>query len=54
MARSFYGEAKRVSNRAIKAAGYRFRFPDYRSAFDRLWADGSWTDGEARSPIKRS
>ena len=30
MARSFYGENKRVSNAAIKAAGYRFRFPDYR------------------------
>ena len=26
MARSFYGENKRVSNAAIKEAGYRFRF----------------------------
>ena len=34
MARSFYGENKRVSNAAIKQAGYRFRYPDYRSAFD--------------------
>ena len=31
MARSFYGENKRVANTAIKAAGYRFRFPDYRA-----------------------
>ncbi|AZN97122.1 SDR family oxidoreductase [Mesorhizobium sp. M9A.F.Ca.ET.002.03.1.2] len=54
MARSFYGENKRVANTAIKAAGYRFRFPDYRSAFDHMWADGNWRDGEARSPMKRS
>lgn len=54
MARSFYGENKRVANKAIKEVGYRFLFPDYRSAFDRMWADGDWNDGEARSPIKRS
>lgn len=54
MARSFYGENKRVSNGAIKAAGYRFAFPDYRTAFDRMWAEGDWRgDGEtdAASPI---
>jgi nucleoside-diphosphate-sugar epimerase len=45
MARSFYGENKRVSNEAIKAAGYRFLFPDYRSALDRMWADGNWNEG---------
>ena len=38
MARSFYGENKRVSNALIKEAGYSFAFPDYRSAFDRMWA----------------
>jgi nucleoside-diphosphate-sugar epimerase len=54
MARSFYGENKRVANAAIKTAGYRFRFPDYRSAFDHMWASGDWRDGEARSPMKRS
>ena len=56
MARSFYGENKRVSNAAIKAAGYRFRFPDYRAALDRMWADGDWRgDGEAeRSPMNPS
>ncbi|WP_027040259.1 SDR family oxidoreductase [Mesorhizobium ciceri] len=53
MARSFYGENKRVGNAAIKATGYRFRFPDYRAAFDHMWASGGWRDGEARSPMKR-
>ncbi|MEW9836546.1 SDR family oxidoreductase [Mesorhizobium marinum] len=56
MARSFYGENKRVSNAGIKAAGYRFRYPDYRAALDGMWADGSWAgdgEGDARSPIKR-
>jgi len=53
MARSFYGENKRVANAAIKAAGYGFRFSDYRAAFDHMWASGDWRDGEARSPIKR-
>jgi nucleoside-diphosphate-sugar epimerase len=48
MARSFYGENKRVSNEAIKAAGYRFLFPDYRSALDRMWADGNWNEAEAQ------
>lgn len=54
MARSFYGENKRVSNAAIKAAGYRFRFPNYRVALDHMWTSGDWGDGEARSPMKRS
>jgi nucleoside-diphosphate-sugar epimerase len=54
MALSFYGENKRVANRGIKAAGYRFHFPDYRSALDHMWADGDWRDGEARSPMERS
>ncbi|MER8411408.1 SDR family oxidoreductase [Mesorhizobium sp. M1342] len=53
MARSFYGENKRVANMAIKAAGYSLRFPDYRAAFDHMWASGDWRDGEARSPMKR-
>lgn len=53
MARSFYGENKRVANAAIKAAGYSLRFPDYRAAFDHMWASGDWGDGEPRSPMKR-
>ncbi|WP_027169609.1 SDR family oxidoreductase [Mesorhizobium sp. WSM3224] len=52
MARSFYGENKRVANNAIKAAGYRFRFPNYRVALERMWAEGNWRDGEPRSPMK--
>lgn len=55
--RSFYGENKRVSNAAIKAAGYRFVFPDYRVALERMWTDGNWRgDGEAdaASPINAS
>jgi nucleoside-diphosphate-sugar epimerase len=44
MARSFYDENKRVSNQAIKQAGYRFRFPDYRTALEKMWEDGSWND----------
>jgi nucleoside-diphosphate-sugar epimerase len=54
MARSFYGENKRVSNALIKETGYRFAFPDYRSAFDRMWAGDDWRgDGaaDAASPI---
>ncbi|WFP63734.1 SDR family oxidoreductase [Mesorhizobium sp. WSM4904] len=54
MARSFYGENKRVANKAIKAAGYSFRFPNYRVALERMWADGNWRDGEPRSPMNRS
>ena len=56
MARSFYGENKRVSNAAIKGTGYRFRYPDYRSAFDAMWAAGDWKgegESDARSPMKR-
>ena len=56
MARSFYGENKRVSNALIRGTGYAFRYPDYRSAFDAMWADGSWAGDAAgaRSPIRAS
>lgn len=54
MARSFYGENKRVSNAALRQAGYALRFPDYRAAFDAMWAAGDWADGAARSAMKRS
>ena len=57
MARSFYGENKRVSNAAIKQVGYRFRYPDYRLAFDAMWAAQDWAGdgaGDARSPMKRA
>lgn len=51
MARSFYGENKRVSNAAIKKAGYSFQFPDYRAALSALWRDGDWRASES-SPAR--
>lgn len=42
MARSFYGENKRVANAKIRALGYAFRHPDYRAALTRLWREGNW------------
>ncbi len=41
MARSFYGENKRVSNRKLKdELGYAFRYPTYREALRALFAAG--------------
>jgi hypothetical protein len=57
MARSFYGENKRVSNALLKQTGYHFRHPDYRSAFTAMWADGSWRGTgktDSRSPIREA
>jgi len=42
MARSFYGENKRVSNGHIKARGFRFLYPDYRVSLAQLWESGQW------------
>lgn len=42
MARSFYGENKRVSNSRIQALGYTFIYPDYRTAFAAMWRDENW------------
>jgi nucleoside-diphosphate-sugar epimerase len=42
MARSFYGANKRISNAKIRAAGYQFRFPNYRMSLAELWASGRW------------
>ena len=36
MARSFYGENKRVRNERLKAAGYVMRYPDYRAGLKAL------------------
>ncbi|MGC4024207.1 MAG: SDR family NAD(P)-dependent oxidoreductase [Mesorhizobium sp.] len=55
MARSFYGENKRVSNARLKATGYAFRYPNYRAAFETMWREGNWQgagETDARSPIK--
>lgn len=40
MARSFYGENKRVSNAKLRASGYSMRYPDYRTALTALWGSG--------------
>lgn len=37
MARSFYGENKRVSNAKIKQLGFKFTYPNYRVALDYLY-----------------
>lgn len=42
MARSFYGENKRVSNAAIRTLGFEFAWPEYRSSLAQLWNDGTW------------
>lgn len=42
MARSFYGENKRVSNARIKSEGMVFKYPNYRIALEKMWRDGSW------------
>jgi nucleoside-diphosphate-sugar epimerase len=57
MARSFYGENKRVSNAAINAMGYEFEFPNYRAALDRMWTQQSWMgagESDARSPMRHN
>jgi nucleoside-diphosphate-sugar epimerase len=43
MARSFYGENKRVANGKSKSAlGLAYAYPNYRDAFARMWAEDSW------------
>lgn len=42
MARSFYGENKRVSNAKLRAAGFEFRHPNYRQSLGELHASGRW------------
>ena len=42
MARSFYGENKRVSNAKLRALGFPFRYPDYRMSLAELWSSGRW------------
>lgn len=53
MARSFYGENKRVRNDALKRSGYRLRYPDYRIAFDAMWLARNWKNGPARNAAGR-
>lgn len=42
MARSFYGENKRVSNARLREAGFQFAFPNYRVSLAQLWETGIW------------
>jgi len=42
MARSFYGETKRVSNARARALGFEFLYPDYRVSLDQMWNDQDW------------
>lgn len=42
MARSFYGENKRVSNRKIREFGFHFAYPDYAMSLADLWKCGNW------------
>lgn len=43
MARSFYGENKRVSNARSKAVlGMEYDWPDYRTSLTRMWEETSW------------
>lgn len=43
MARSFYGENKRVRNQKSKdILGMEYKWPDYRTALTRMWEAGSW------------
>ena len=46
MARSFYGENKRVSNAKLKLAVFEFAYPDFRTALDRMWTEESWLHAE--------
>ena len=43
MARSFYGDNKRVANARIRRElGIALRFPTYREGLGTLWRDGTW------------
>lgn len=37
MARSFWGENKKVSNEKLRMLGYEFEFPDYRQSLRQMW-----------------
>lgn len=43
MARSFYGENKRVSNTKSKQVlGLKYQWPDYKTALTRMWTENDW------------
>jgi dTDP-4-dehydrorhamnose reductase len=48
MARSFYGENKRVANRRLATElGVTLRYPTYREGLTALWRDGTWKGASA-------
>ncbi|WP_137134821.1 SDR family oxidoreductase [Rhizobium sp. FKY42] len=42
MARSFYGENKRVSNAKMRNLGFSFQFPNFKISLEQLWQSGRW------------
>ncbi|EJF90374.1 SDR family oxidoreductase [Bartonella tamiae] len=42
MARSFYNDNKRISNRKLRSIGYLFKYQNYQLALDAMWASGNW------------
>lgn len=42
MARSFYGDNKKISNKKLLKTGYRSKHPDYRTALDTMWLTDNW------------
>ncbi|MDO6965595.1 SDR family oxidoreductase [Rhizobium alvei] len=48
MARSFYGENKRVSNRKLRDLGFEFDYPDYEKSIRQMWEEKAWrgVDGD--------
>jgi hypothetical protein len=42
MARSFYGESKRVSNARSRELGFDYLYPNYRISLEQMWNDQAW------------
>lgn len=42
MARSFYGESKRVSNARSRELGFEYLYPNYRISLEQMWNDRAW------------
>lgn len=42
MARSFYGDNKRILNHKLSKTGYNLKYPDYRTALEAMWKDEKW------------
>lgn len=42
MARSFYGDNKRILNHKLLKQGYSLKYPNYRIALDHMWMENLW------------